>query len=139
MHFRIHEADDLDELVELHQHKDVFEGSPIPDFSIGWWWIATCEDAPVAFAGGFDSPSMDAAFYYSRVGVHPHYRGNQLQRRLTATLEKRARREGFEQIVTDVRKDLIHSSNNFARAGYSLFKPQFAWGLADSLYWRKEI
>jgi phage terminase large subunit len=35
--------------------------------------------------------------------------------------------------------DNLASANNFIRAGYRLYRPQYPWGWPNTLYWRKSI
>jgi len=54
------------------------------------------------------------------------------------TIEARARINGWSSIVSDT-TDNIASANNFIRAGYRLYQPDFPWGWPHTLYWRKPI
>jgi hypothetical protein len=53
-------------------------------------------------------------------------------------LESRARRNGWSSVVSDTTENLA-SANNFIRAGYRLYQPQYPWGWPNTLYWRKAI
>jgi len=33
----------------------------------------------------------------------------------------------------------IASANNFIRAGYRMYQPQYPWAFPNTLYWRKTI
>jgi hypothetical protein len=33
----------------------------------------------------------------------------------------------------------VASANNFIRAGYRMYQPQYPWGFPSTLYWRKTI
>lgn len=63
---------------------------------------------------------------------------NALQLRLMRASESRARHNGWGCIVSDTTSNLA-SANNFIRAGYRLYQPQYPWAWANSLYWRKPI
>ncbi len=63
---------------------------------------------------------------------------NALQLRLMRALESRARHNGWCCIVSDT-TDNLASANNFIRAGYRLYQPQYAWAWPNTLYWRKSI
>jgi phage terminase large subunit len=63
---------------------------------------------------------------------------NHLQLRLMRALESRARRVGWRCIVSDT-TDNLASANNFIRAGYRLYQPQYPWAWPNTLYWRKSI
>jgi hypothetical protein len=53
-------------------------------------------------------------------------------------LESRARHNGWCCIVSDTTDNLV-SANNFIRAGYRLYQPQYPWAWPNTLYWRKAI
>jgi len=53
-------------------------------------------------------------------------------------LESRARHNGWSCIVSDT-TDNLASANNFIRAGYQLYQPQYPWAWPNTLYWRKSI
>jgi Phage terminase large subunit len=61
---------------------------------------------------------------------------NGLQLRLMRALESRARHNGWSCVVSDT-TDNLASANNFIRAGYRLFQPQYPWAWPNTLYWRK--
>jgi hypothetical protein len=63
---------------------------------------------------------------------------NRLQLRLMRALESRARHNGWSCIVSDT-TDNLPSTNNFIRAGYRLYQPQYPWAWPNTLYWRKSI
>lgn len=141
--YRIREVDGFDDetadvLRDLHR-LTFFENAPIPEFSVGYWWLAfRDDDMPVAFAGLIPSTHVRNAGYFCRVGVLPSHRGSSLQLRLMRRLEFRARRCGWCCVVSDT-TDNMASANNFIRAGYRLYQPEFPWGWTNTLYWRKPI
>ena len=63
---------------------------------------------------------------------------NGLQLRLMRALESRARHNGWSCIVSDTTNNLA-SANNFIRAGYRLYQPQYPWAWPNTLYWRKSL
>ena len=140
--YRIREVDPQDEemadaLVELHQ-LTFCDGTRLPDFEQGCWWIAFHGLKPIAFAGAVPSTHVAKAGYLCRVGVVMPHCGHGLQVRLTRALETRARRSGWKVIVSDT-TDNCFSANNFIRQGYRLFEPASPWAWQHSLYWRKEL
>ena len=140
--YRIREVDGQDDevadaLTDLHR-LTFFDGAPIPEFDHGHWWIGFHEAIPVAFAGVVPSTRVVNAGYFCRVGVLKKYRGCALQLRLMRALEARARRNGWNCVVSDTTRNLA-SANNFIRAGYRLHQPLYPWGYADTFYWRKSI
>jgi GNAT superfamily N-acetyltransferase len=140
--YRIREVDGQDEeisdtLGDLHR-LTFFDGARVPQFDHGHWWLAFHERAPVAFAGMISSTHIANAGYFCRVGVLSKHCGHGLQLRLMRALEARARRNGWDAIVSDT-TDNILSANNFIRAGYQLFQPQSPWAWPTTLYWHKGI
>jgi len=53
-------------------------------------------------------------------------------------MEYRTRRNGWSCVVSDTTNNLA-SANNFIRAGYRLFQPEYPWGWTNTLYWRKLV
>ncbi len=140
--YRIREVngydDDIaDTLAELHQ-LTFFQSAPVPEFDWGHWWVAYQERLPVAFAGLVPSTHAENAGYFCRVGVLKQHCGHALQLRFMRALEARARSNGWCLIVSDT-TDNLSSANNFIRAGYQLYRPQYPWGWPRTLYWRKSI
>jgi GNAT superfamily N-acetyltransferase len=126
-----------DTLSTLHQL--TFQGdAPIPNFDIGHWWIGWLDKEPISFASIIPSDRYPDAGYFNRVGVLPQYRGGGLQFRHMRTIEMRARRNGWSQIVSDTTNN-IHSANNFIAAGYRMTLPQYPWAFPTSIYWLKTL
>jgi hypothetical protein len=140
--YRIREVDPQDEeivefLDELHR-ATFLDSAPVPSFDEGYWWLAFRESVPVAFAGLVQSTHAPNAGYLCRVGVVSKHWGRSLQLRLLRAAEHRARRSGWQSIVSDT-TDNVNSANNFIRAGYRLYRPKLPWGWPDTLYWRKPM
>ena len=140
--YRIREVDGHDEetadtLADLHR-LTFFDGAVIPEFEWGYWWLAYHGAMPVAFAGVVPSTRACNAGYFCRVGVLKRHCGRHLQLRLMRAMELRARNNGWSCIVSDT-TDNLASANNFIRAGYRLYRPQYPWAWPNTLYWRKSI
>jgi hypothetical protein len=140
--YRIREVDGQDDdvadtLADLHR-LTFFDGASIPEFDGGHWWLVFFEAMPVAFAGLVPSTRASNAGYFSRVGVLQKHCGNRLQLRLMCAMEARAKHNGWSCVVSDT-TDNLTSANNFIRAGYRLYQPQYPWGWPNTLYWRKSI
>jgi hypothetical protein len=132
--YRVREVDGHDEgiadtLADLHR-LTFFDGTAIPEFDRGHWWLGFQEAIPVAFAGVVPSTRAVNAGYFCRVGVLKRHWGNALQLRLMRALESRARYNRWRCIVSDT-TDNVASANNFIRAGYRLYQPQTSVGLAE--------
>lgn len=140
--YRIREVDGHDDdvaetLADLHR-LTFFDGASIPRFDHGHWWLAFFGATPVAFAGLVPSTRAGNAGYFSRVGVLKKHCGNRLQLRLMRAMERRAKHTGWSCVVSDTTDNLV-SANNFIRAGYRLYQPQYPWGWPNTLYWRKSV
>jgi hypothetical protein len=140
--YRLREVDGRDDeiadvLAELHR-LTFFNGASVPSFDRGHWWLAYRETTPVAFAGIVPSTHVRNAGYFCRVGVLQSHWGRRLQLRLMRAVEMRARRNGWNSVVSDTTSNVV-SANNFIRAGYRMFGPAYPWAFPDTLYWRKKI
>jgi GNAT superfamily N-acetyltransferase len=140
--YRIREVDGYDDeiadaLTDLHR-LTFFDGASVPEFGWGYWWLAYLEAIPVAFAGVVPSTRAYNAGYICRVVVLKKHWGNRLQLRLMRAAESRARHRGGSCVVSDT-TDNLASANNFIRAGYRLYRPQYPWAWPNTLYWRKSI
>lgn len=140
--YRIREVDGADDdvadaLADLHR-LTFFKTAPVPEFDWGHWWLAFHRCGPVAFAGIIPSTELANAGYFCRVGVLGGHFGHSLQLRLMRAMEARARQNGWCCIVSDTTDNVV-SANNFIRAGYRLYQPQYPWGWPQTLYWRKSL
>lgn len=140
--YRIREVDShADEVAEVldELHRATFlDSAPVPQFDDGCWWLAFRDRAPVAFAGLVRSTHAPNAGYLCRVGVIQADWGQSLQFRLLRVAASRARRNGWDSIISDTTDNVV-SANNFIRAGYRLYRPKFPWGWPNTLYWRKSM
>ncbi len=142
--YRIREvdADEYEDELE-HLHRATFnDGTPLADFTEGYWWIAFEQTkygpAPAAFIGIRQSILGLHTGYFIRVGVLDLHRGHGLQRRLMRAMEQKAKKVGWVRIVTDTRNN-PHSANNIIAAGYRMFNPEPPWGFTDASYWTKDL
>lgn len=135
---RIVDADDdetAETLGELHR-LTFFDRAAVPQFESGAWWIAYHDDDAAAFAGVVPSTHARNSGYFCRVGVLQRHWGRGLQLRLMRAVEVRARRLGWDSIVSDTTDNPV-SANNFISAGYRLYEPEAPWAWSHTLYWRK--
>jgi GNAT superfamily N-acetyltransferase len=141
--YRFREVDGRDDeiveiLADLHR-LTFFGGASVPLFDGGHWWLAYREAKPVAFAGVVPSTHVRNAGYFCRVGVLQRHWGHRLQLRLMRAIEARARRNGWNCVVSDTTANIV-SANNFICAGYRTYRrPPCPWAFPDTLYWRKDI
>jgi len=104
-----------------------------------YWWLAYHEGEPVGFAGMVPSRLYKNAGYLKRAGVVPEHRGRGLQLRFFRARESKARKIGWDMLISECNDDNIWSANNFIRSGFLLFEPIERWAFNTSLYWRKRL
>jgi GNAT superfamily N-acetyltransferase len=109
------------------------------DTGNGFWWVAYEGTEPIGFAGMVRSFRWSDAGYLCRAGVVRAYRGKGLQKRLIKVRERKARRLGWNWLITDTASYNVASSNSLLACGFKLFRPSNPWGHEDGLYWRKEL
>lgn len=141
--YRIREVDGFDadvahEIEALHS-LTFWKDAPDIDPEAGHWWFAYHNKAPVAFAGVVPSTWFQNLGYFHRVGVLPEHRGKGLQVRLMRTMEARARKIGWDGIVSDTTAWNAASANSFIKMGYRVFTPTFRWSYHDAIYWCKRL
>jgi GNAT superfamily N-acetyltransferase len=122
-------------LVRLH--KDTFI-DPLPDFLVGTWWIAYCDETPVGFCGLTSVASWPNAGYLSRTGVLLKHRGKGLQKRLIKVRASKARKDGLQWLISATYNN-VPSSNSLIGCGFKMYKPNIPWLASGSLYWRKKL
>jgi hypothetical protein len=140
--YRIREVDGADEVIadtlkDLHE-QTFLETAPMPDFSHGHWWLGYCNASPIAFAGVIPATRAVNAGYFHRVGVLQKHCGQRLQLRFMRAIERKSRYNNWCQIVSDT-TDNLSSANNFIKAGYRLYMPEWPWAFPNTLYWRKTL
>jgi len=138
----IREVDTSDELIsetlkDLHE-QTFLDHAKLPSFDEGHWWLAHLGKEPVGFAGVIKSTIIPNAGYFIRVGVVQKHLGHKLQLRFMRALERKSKYNSWTQIVSDT-TDNVASANNFIRAGYRLFQPDWNWAFPHSLYWMKRL
>lgn len=121
----------------LNLHYICFDGQSKPQLD-NWWWGVYDESDLIGFCSLYPSIQWRNAVYLYRVGVHPHYRGKGLQRRLINVRLKFARKMGYDYAVTDTRQN-PSSANNLIRCGFLMYKPSNPWSFNDACYWYKNL
>lgn len=109
---------------------------PAEDFTREWW-IARSGKDPVGFCCLSDLG--DGVAYLELVAVMPKARGQRLQVRLMATALRHARKIGLKVAVSYTAHWNHGSSNSFIASQWRLYTPEYKWGWADGLYWRKTL
>lgn len=155
MSFLIKEVDADDpvyreDILDLHDYT-FLDPRVRPDLPRGFWWLVYDKDQwiggiippdqhvrPVAFCGLTEALATKETGYLKRAGVLQAYRGQGLQRKLITVRERKARKLGFNMMLTDT-TDNPPSSNSLIRAGYKIFEPAYRWAFPHSIYWRKTL
>lgn len=120
-------------------HIECFPFDDLPDFTIGWWWIAyDDQNVPVGFAGLYPSIQWDKTGYLCRAGVVESARGKGLQKALIKARIRFAKRSEYKWLVTDTRCNPA-SSNALISCGFKLYDPLKPWGFKNSLYFRLKL
>lgn len=115
-------------------------GNDVPfDVGAGNWWIAYEGELPVGFGGVVQSASWGDCGYLCRSGVIRSHRGQGIQKRLLRVREGKARRLGWNWLITDTAPWNFASSNSLIATGFRLYQPAKPWGVDGALYWRKKI
>jgi GNAT superfamily N-acetyltransferase len=104
------------------------------------WWLLELGGQPVGFAGLDDiSEGKFRGGMLVKAGLLPIARGNGLQKRLIQIRDRAARKQGLTVNITYVAEWNYASANNLIECGYKLYTPQWKYGLADALYFRKYL
>src|SRR5262249_30247852 len=104
---RVDADEEIETLDELHSICFA-KGTPKPDYTKGYWWLAYKRFEPVGFGGLYKYRYGNSAGYLVRSGVRKDHRGHGLQTRLIKVRERKARELGWTWMVTDT-TDNIHS------------------------------
>ena len=125
-------------LVLTRMHELCFPVDEMPNFKIGYWWVVYDDKEPVGFCGLTHVPSWDSAGYLNRGGMIHTHRGKGMQRRMINVRIKKARKVGWNWLVSATREN-IPSSNNLIACGFKLYTPTFKWLDGHCLYWIRKI
>jgi GNAT superfamily N-acetyltransferase len=141
--YSIREIDGFDGGIALELeglHAVTFPDAPKINPELGHWWFVYRGRELAGFAGMCKHEDPARTGYLERAGVLRAHRGHRLQLRLIRVRERRARKNGWNSIVTDCTADNSASANNLIRAGYQVFVPKFMWSWKKkSIYWRKSL
>jgi GNAT superfamily N-acetyltransferase len=129
---------DAETLADLHR-LTFDDGSPLPDFHVGWWWLLMHQETAIGFAGLRSSYRWPGnSGYLWRAGVAPGHRGRGLQKRLIRVRERKARALGWEWLFTDTTQSPA-SSNSLIACGFKVYQPSHGYGYDQTIYWRKRL
>jgi N-acetylglutamate synthase-like GNAT family acetyltransferase len=131
---RIRRTTDLELVAKLD--RICFPADEPVEFALNrFWWVATRDGIPVAYAGV--SAILDSdLLYLCRCGVVPWARGLGLQRRLIQARVRLARKFKLEPI-TDTQPGNWASANNLIACGFRMYEPGYRWAGDSWCYWRK--
>jgi GNAT superfamily N-acetyltransferase len=102
------------------------------------WWGAWCGGELVGYAGG-QLTADGTAYYLSRSGVLPAFRGRGIQKRLIRVRLKYAATLGLEWAVTYTATYNPASANALIACGFRAFLPAYQWAGPGWNYWRKAL
>ncbi len=109
------------------------------DHTRGDWWVAWDDGKPIAFAGMTYSRHYKKTGYLCLAGVSYKHRGHGIQKRLIKRRVARAKRLGWDWVVTDTAPRNYASANSLIGCGFKLFKPRCNWADQGSLYWHRRV
>ncbi len=101
------------------------------------WWVIEDKEGTVGFAGL--EKLNDHLAFLCRIGVFQRFCGRGAGRSLIQTMEKFARKEGYDAMVSHTLPDNYKSANNLIRCGYRLMKPMAWFHYKGALHFRKEL
>lgn len=141
MKHEIAEVDGERHAVAIHRINNLFpeQFEPLTPRHLkkGYWWLAYGGEDVIAFAGMI--PLFPRIGYFKRCAVLEGHRGYDLQQRLMAVRELKAKSHtDWTHLVSDTSYMNVASANNFIRAGFALFEPDRPWE-ENSLFWIKSI
>jgi len=84
-------------------------------------------------------PLRRGVWFFSRVGVMPSHRGQGLQRKLMATMERHGRAAGWRSIVTYTAGHNGYSTHNILSAGYRTYEPRKSYVGWECVHMRKKL
>lgn len=119
-------------------HAICFPHDEIVNLYSGWWWVAYCESKLVAFCGMERCEQWCDCGYLCRAGVHPRYQGRGLQKRLIQVRINKAKRLGWNWLITDTTNNPA-SANNLIAKGFKIYQPSEPYAYDQTIYWRKKI
>ncbi len=101
------------------------------------WWVAVYDGRIVGYCGLSVEHGDEGIGYLTRAGILPEFRGKGLQKKLIEVRDEEAEKRGYKVNITYVAKWNHASANNLIRCGYTLYSPEWKYGLKDALYFRK--
>lgn len=101
------------------------------------FWVAHDKDELVGYLSAH--PLKHNVWFFSRVGVMPSHRGQGLQRKLMACMEKHGRREGWREIVTYTVGRNGFSTANILACGYRTYEPRKSYVGWECVHLRKKL
>lgn len=100
-------------------------------------WVAYEKDELVGYLSAH--PLRNGVWFFSRVGVMPSHRGQGLQRKLMAVMERHGRREGWREIVTYTVGRNGFSTANILASGYRTYEPRKSYVGFEVVHMRKKL
>jgi GNAT superfamily N-acetyltransferase len=105
----------------------------------GFWWVATLEDEPVAFAGLVWFEPCFGVGYLKRCFVLPDHHGHGLQYRLLIARELKAKQLGWTMLLCECSAENRWSAANFLKCGFQRVDPEQKWATPNDQYFAKVL
>jgi GNAT superfamily N-acetyltransferase len=128
-----------DDIERLHCELFVGGKASVPSLVRGYWWLAYDAGRPVAFGGLVHSQYYQKSGYLIRSGVSWGNQGQGLQKRLIRARLNKARRLGWQWVMTDTSTRNPASANSLISCGFKMFVPWKKWNGRDSVYWQRRL
>ena len=101
------------------------------------WIVAYQNGAAIALAGL--SKCSKTVGHLELAGVLSCAQGQGIQKRLIRLRERLARKRGYTKLITYTAHWNVASSNSLMSCGYKMYRPLYAWGGKEFVYWWKNI
>jgi len=105
----------------------------------GYWWLARNESGDVVgYANLRQSHKWSDCGFLARAAVIESARGNRLHQRLIAVRSAKAKRLGWNYLITNTYRN-PKSVNTLIRCGFKSYIPAYKWATSDAQYWRRKV
>ena len=106
-----------------------------------WIWVLRDNKRPIGYAAmrGCVAPANKGLAFFMRAGVLEEYRGRGLHKKLIKVRLRKAKQEGFDQVVTYVADWNCASSNSLVSCGFKLYRPQDLYAGYRYVYLKRDL
>lgn len=104
------------------------------------WWLVKVDGELAGFCGLKVLKEGGTPYgYLCRSGLRKKYRGKGIQKALIKIRDREAKRLGLAMNLTYTARSNYASANNLIKCGYTLYPPDWAYGLKNALYFWKHF